>query len=74
MKRRPPPVPARTREILMDAQDRQTIRMALANGAVATPIGAVTYLRLPGRQDVMAFPTALVDAARKSEGAQNDPR
>jgi hypothetical protein len=49
------------RRVLLDTQDRQTIRMALLNGATATPIGAVTHIRLPGRDDSMQFPSALVE-------------
>lgn len=61
MRRAKPALPKRTIETLREAQDRQTIRMALSNGATCTPIGAVTHLRLPGQDRAQQFPTALVD-------------
>jgi hypothetical protein len=63
--RGPQPVSQAVRRVLIDAQDRQTIRMALLNGATATPIGPVTHIRLPGRQDSMQFPTEMVDEVRR---------
>ena len=62
----PAPVSKAVRRVLTDAQDCQTIRMALSNGATATPIGAVTHLRLPGQERTQQFPTALVDEVRRS--------
>jgi hypothetical protein len=73
-------MPRATVETLREAQDRQTIRMALSNGASATPIGAITHLRLPGQDRAQQFPTALVDdvlqgMARNAtqEGAEGCP-
>jgi len=85
MRRPKPSLPKATIETLRATQDRQTIRMALANGAVATPIGAVTHLRLPGQDRAQTFPTAMVDSVLQSiarfprqegtaEGADDDVR
>jgi hypothetical protein len=59
--RGPAPISKAVRRVLAESQDRQTIRMALANGATATPIGAVTHIRLPGQDRAQQFPTDLVD-------------
>ena len=61
----PQPVSKAVKRILLDTQDRQTVRMALLNGATATPIGPVTHLRLPGSQVSTQFPTDLVDEVRR---------
>jgi hypothetical protein len=66
----PRPLPKATLDTLRMAQDRQTIRMALSNGATATPIGKVTFLRLPGQERAQAFPTALVDEVRQGMGRE----
>jgi hypothetical protein len=65
MRRVKPPLPRATVATLREAQDRQTIRMALSNGATCTPIGAVTHLRLPSQDRAQQFPTALVDDVRQ---------
>lgn len=59
-------LPKRTRAILDDVAQRTTIRSMLANGAIATPIGPVTHLRLPGRQDSATFPTEVVDDVERA--------
>ena len=61
----PAPVSQRTRNVLHDAQDRQSIRIMLANGAVLTPIGATTHLRLASG-GYAAFPTAMVEDVQKA--------
>jgi hypothetical protein len=68
MRRTKPALPKATVDTLRAVQDRQTIRMALSNGATATPIGAVTHLRLPGQDRAQQFPTELVDDVRRTMG------
>lgn len=65
-KRPTPPISAAVRSVLAEEQNRHTIRMALANGATATPIGAITHIRLPGQNWTQQFPTALVDEVLQS--------
>lgn len=67
-----PAVSKATMDTLRQAQDRQTIRMALSNGATATPIGATTHLRLPGQERVQSFPTDLVDEVLRAMRGGND--
>ena len=68
-----PPVPKATMDTLRLVQDRQTIRMALSNGATATPIGAITHIRLPGQDRAQQFPTELVeDVQRAMRKARED--
>lgn len=57
----PPPVSQRTRETLLDVQQRQTIGRMLDAGGVATPIGPNTIIRLASG-GVGTFPTALYEA------------
>jgi hypothetical protein len=74
MRRTKPNLPKATLDTLRMAQDIQTIRMAMSNGAVATPIGEVTYLRLPGQERAQQFPTTLVDYVRQRiVGMEREP-
>lgn len=57
----PPPVSQRTRETLLDVQQRDTIRRMLDQGGIATPIGPNTTIRLD-TGGVGTFPSALVEA------------
>jgi len=63
------PLPKRTAAILADAGERMKVRMLLSNGAKATPIGAVTYLRMAGSELVQEFPTELVDSVERARMA-----
>lgn len=72
MRRAKPSLPKATIDTLRAVQDRQTIRMALANGATATPIGAVTHIRLPGQDRAQSFPTEMVDDVQRAmRGGEN---
>ncbi len=59
------PLPAKTRAVLADAQTRMTIRMLLANGATETPMGAETWLAMPGSTMSQRFPTDLVASVKQ---------
>jgi hypothetical protein len=60
----PAPLPKATRDVLHEAQDRQSIRAMIERGAVLTPIGATTHLRLD-TGGYAAFPSALVEDVRR---------
>lgn len=66
------PLPKRTAAILADAGERMKIRMLLSNGATATPIGPVTYLRMVGSDLVQTFPTEMVEAIMRDRMAIAD--
>jgi hypothetical protein len=69
-----PKLPKATLDTLRMAQDLQTIRMLLSNGATVTPIGPVTYLSLDGQARAQQFPTALVDYVRQRiVGMEREP-
>lgn len=75
MKRRAAYPPSqRTRDTLLDVQQRQTIARMLDAGGVATPIGPNTIIRLASG-GVGTFPTPLYEAViaarlRSSPGAE----
>ena len=60
------PLPKRTKAILDASAERVKIRMLLANGAIVTPIGPRTILRLPGSQMAQEFPPDLVEAVQSA--------
>ena len=69
----PAPLSQRTRNILHEAQDRQSIKIMLDRGAIKTTIGATTHLRLDSG-GYAAFPTVVVEeverAARDARAAR----
>lgn len=64
------PLPKRTKAILDASAERMKIRMLLSNGAIVTPIGPRTILRIPGSQMAQQFPTELVDAVLRDRMAR----
>lgn len=56
------PLPKRTKAILDASAERVKIRMLLSNGAIVTPIGPRTILRLPGSQMAQEFSSDLVES------------
>lgn len=58
------PLPKRTKAILDASGERMKVRMLLSNGAIVTPIGPRTILRMPGSQVAQEFPSDLVEAVQ----------
>lgn len=59
------PLPKRTKAILDASGERMKIRMLLSNGAIVTPIGPRTILRIPGSQMAQEFPSDLVEDVQR---------
>lgn len=59
------PLPKRTKAILDASAERMKIRMLLSNGAIVTPIGPRTILRIPGSQMAQEFPSDLVEDVQR---------
>ena len=57
-------LPRRTEQTLRMIQDSETILRLLTDGAVATPIGPNTTLRIDANR-AATFPTELVDEVRR---------
>lgn len=67
MTRRAPkayPIPQRTKNVLLETEQRMTIRRMLSQGGTVTPIGPDTHIRIPSG-GFGTFPTELVDAVRR---------
>lgn len=63
------PLPKRTAAILANSAERMKVMMLLSNGAIATPIGPVTYLRMAGSELVQEFPSELVEQVERERMA-----
>lgn len=59
---KPRPTPAAA-AVMLDAQDRVTVRIMLDQGGVVTPIGDKAHIRIP-TGGARTFPLALVDAVQ----------
>ena len=55
------PLPKKTRAVLDQAAERMKVKMLLSNGAIVTPVGPRTILRIPGSQMAQEFSSDLVE-------------
>jgi hypothetical protein len=75
LRRKPPPdEPRPIRAAPTDSDLAATLRVMLALGAVATPIGRVSHVRMPGSQTVQEFPSAMVEQAQRDRLAAVERR